>query len=163
MKVSCAIFAIKMPRKSISSFSKRAIALTVLSRLLYAISDRSFGFDEIRNIHQQILKQSLTENELASASDDFAIADIPWNRLLDSVAGNNACLRDLIRSGDFSVHEIRYMCAMMCGLTGKEYGLITGFRSHYNLSWSIRQKLALPSGATNLRNYLQKLSEKRPS
>lgn len=53
----------------------------------------------------------------------------------------------------------RYMSALICGLSGKEYELITGFRSHYNLSWSIRHKLGIPSKSTNLRNYLQKLSD----
>ena len=69
-------------------------------------------------------------------------------------------MRKIVESGKFTDNELQYMCALMCGLSGKEYELITGLRSQYNLSWSIRQKLGIPPKSTNLRNYLQSLPEK---
>lgn len=161
MKVSCAIFAIKMPYQSVLSLSKRGLALKVLSKLLYAIADNNNTTEELKLLHQKVLNESLILNELASDSGDdtFRIEDIPWERLLDAITNTNSTLKVLINLNQFSTHEIRYMCALICGLSGKEYELITGFRSHYNLSWSIRHKLGMSSKTTNLRNYLQKLSD----
>lgn len=161
MKVSCAIFAIKMPYQSVLSLSKRGLALKVLSKLLYAIADNNDTTEELKLLHQKVLNESLNLNELASDSGDdtFRIEDIPWERLLDAITNTNSTLKVLINLNQLSTHEIRYMCALICGLSGKEYELITGFRSHYNLSWSIRHKLGMPSKTTNLRNYLQKLSD----
>lgn len=161
MKVSCAIFAIKMPRQSALSLSKRGLALKVLSKLLYAIADNTTANEELKFLHQKILNESLTLNELASDSENeqFRIEEIPWERLLDTIANTNPTLKVFINLKRFSEHEIQYMCAMTCGLSGKEYELITGFKSQYNLSWSIRHKLGMPSKTTNLRNYLQKLSD----
>ncbi len=160
MKVSCVIFVIKMPRKSVLLLSKRGLALKVLSKLLYAIADNTTANEELKILHQKILDDSLTRNELAvdSKNDMFCIDEVPWERLLDTIANNNPTLKVFINLQQFSTHEIRYMCAMICGLSGKEYELITGFKSQYNLSWSIRHKLGMSSKTTNLRNYLQKLS-----
>ncbi len=69
-------------------------------------------------------------------------------------------MRGYVESGQFPQKELRYMCDLICGHSGKEYGLITGFKSQYNLSWSIRQKLGIPAKSTNLRNFLQNLPEK---
>ncbi len=161
MKVSCAIFVIKMPYQKVLSLSKRGLALKVLSKLLYAIADNKDNYEELKILHQKILNESLSLNELASSSEDdtFRIEEIPWERLLDAITNTNPILKVLINLKQFSTHEIRYMCALMCGLSGKEYELITGFKSQYNLSWSIRHKLGMPSKTTNLRNYLQKLSD----
>lgn len=161
MKVPCAIFVIKMPYQNVLSLSKRGLALKVLSKLLYAIADNKGNNEELKFLHQKILNESLNLNELASDSgnDTFQIEEIPWERLLDAITNTTPTLKVFINLNRFSAHEIRYMCALTCGLSGKEYELITGFKSHYNLSWSIRHKLGIPAKTTNLRNYLQKLSD----
>ncbi|MDE6445096.1 MAG: hypothetical protein K2K64_11875 [Muribaculaceae bacterium] len=161
MKVSCAIFAIKMPNKNVLSLSKRGLALKVLSKLLYAIADNGRTHEELLHIHERLLNESLKVKELASdfGNDMFRMEEIPWERLLDTISKTNHTLKVLTNLNRFSIHEIRYMCALICGLSGKEYEHITGFKSHYNLSWSIRRKLGMPSKTTNLRNYLQKLSD----
>lgn len=89
----------------------------------------------------------------------FSLYDIPWESFLDDVTSNSPFLNKQAHIHHFSTQEIRYMRAMLCGSSGKEYGLITGFKSHYNLSWSIRNKFGLPHKSTNLRIFLQKLSE----
>lgn len=150
-----------MPYQNVLSLSKRGLALKVLSKLLYAIADNNKANEELKILHQKVLNEFLNLNELASNSEDdtFRIEEIPWERLLDEITNTNSILKVLINLNQFSTHEIRYMCALICGLSGKEYELITGFRSHYNLSWSIRHKLGMPSKTTDLRNYLQKLSD----
>ena len=161
MKVPCAIFVIKMPYQNVLSLSKRGLALKVLSKLLYAIADNKGNYEELKILHQKILNDSLSLNELASDSgnDTFRIEEIPWERLLDAITNTNPTLKVFINLNQFSAHEIRYMCALICGLSGKEYELITGFKSQYNLCWSLRHTLGIPSKTTNLRNYLQKLSD----
>lgn len=150
-----------MTRQSVSILSKRGLTLKVLSKLLYAITDNSINSEELKDIHQKVLNASLIQNEVRSDSknDSFNIAEIPWERILDAIANNNPLLRKFIESKTFSVQELRYMCAMVCGLSGKEYELITGFKSQYNLSWSIRQKIGMQPKTTNLRKFLQKLSD----
>lgn len=161
MKVSDIIFAIKMPRQSVKLLSRRGLALKVLSKLLYAIADNNGNNKELTILHQKILNESLSHNELTSdlENDTFQMEEIPWERFLDVITNTNPTLKVFIHLKQFSTHEIRYMCALICGLSGKEYELITGFKSQYNLSWSIRHKLGIPSKTTNLRNYLQKLSD----
>ena len=150
-----------MTRQSVSILSKRGLTLKVLSKLLYAITDNSINSEELKDIHQKVLNASLMQNEVVSDSkkDPFNIADIPWERILDAIANNNPFLRKFIEANTFSAQELRYMCAMFCGLSGKEYELITRFKSQYNLSWSIRQKIGMRPKTTNLRKFLQKLSE----
>lgn len=150
-----------MPNQNVLSLSKRGLTLKVLSKLLYAIADNNNTTEELKLLHQKVLNESLNLNELASDSGDdtFRIEEIPWERLLDAITNTNSTLKVLISLNQFSTHEMRYMCALICGLSGKEYELITGFKSQYNLSWSIRHKLGMPSRTTNLRNYLQKLSD----
>lgn len=150
-----------MPYQNVLALSKRGLALKVLSKLLYAIADNKDTNKELKFLHQKILNESLSLNELASDSenDTFRIEEIPWERLLDAITNTNPTLKVFINLNQFSTHEIRYMGALTCGLSGREYELITGFKSHYNLSWSIRHKLGIPSKTTNLRNYLQKLSD----
>ena len=150
-----------MPRQNVLSLSKRGLALKVLSKLLYTLADNNQTSEELILLHQKILNESLRLKELASDSgnDTFRMEEIPWKRLLDAIAGTIPILKVFIELNRFSVHEIRYMCALICGLAGKEYEIMTGFRSHYNLSWSIRHKLGMPSRTTNLRNYLQRLSD----
>lgn len=150
-----------MPRRSVLLLSKRGLALKVLSKLLYAIADNTATNEELKTLHQKILDESLCLNELASDSgnNNFRVEEIPWERILDAIVSTNPTLKVFINLNRFSVHEIRYMCALICGLSGKEYELITGFKSQYNLSWSIRHKLGMVSKTTNLRNYLQKLSD----
>lgn len=159
MKVSCAIFATKMPHQNVLSLSKRGLALKVLSKLLYAIADNNGANEELKFLHQKILNESLNPNKLTSKpeNDTFQIEEIPWGRFLDAITNTNSTLTEFLNQKRFSVQEIRYMCALMYGLSGKEYELITGFKSQYNLSWSIRHKLGMPSKTTNLRNYLQVL------
>ncbi len=76
MKVSCAIFVIKMPYQNVLSLSKRGLALKVLSKLLYAIADNKGNNEELKILHQKILNESLNLNELASDSgnDTFRIS-----------------------------------------------------------------------------------------
>ena len=160
MKVACAIFAIKMSYQNVLSLSKRGLALKVLSKLLYAIADNNGVNEELKLLHQKILNDFLNLKEQTSnlENDIFRIEEIPWKNLLDKISRTNTTLKAFTNLNRFSAHEIRYMCALMCGLSGKEYELITGFKSQYNLSWSIRHKLGLPSKTTNLRNYLQNIS-----
>lgn len=147
-----------MPRKSITSLSQRGIALTVLSKLLYAIADTSSYCDEIKSFHHKLLDESLkSERPCSSDEQPFSLKDIPWDRLLDSISASNPVVRSYAENGNFTEHELRYMSAMICGLSCKEYGIITGFTSHYNLSWSIRQKVGMSPKTTNLRNFLQDL------
>ncbi len=150
-----------MPRQNALSLSKRGLALKVLSKLLYTLTDNNPTTEELILLHQKILNESLRLKESASDSvnDTFRMEEIPWERLLDTITCTLPTLKVLIDLNRFSVHEIRYMCALICGLSGKEYELVTGFKSHYNLSWSIRHKLGMPSRTTNLRNYLQRLSD----
>ena len=131
--------------------TKREVALTVLSKLLYAMTADMKGSEEIKASHQTILKEYVEKNHGAKSKRKE-------NNILDSIASGNPFLRRYIESDRFSKTEIRYMCAMLCGLSGKEYGLITESRSHYNISWSIRQKFGLPPKTTNLRIFLQNLS-----
>jgi len=88
MKVPCAIFVIKMPYQNVLSLSKRGLALKVLSKLLYAIADNKGNYEELKILHQKILNDSLSLNELASDSgnDTFRIEEIPWERLLDAIS-----------------------------------------------------------------------------
>lgn len=148
-----------MPRRSITSLSQRCIALTGLSKLLYAIVDISSYYDEIKSFHHKLLDESLkSENPCSSETQPFSLKEIPWDRLLDSIIASNPVIRFYAETGNFTGQELRYMSAMICGLSGKEYGIITGFTSHYNLSWSIRQKVGMSPKTTNLRNFLQDLA-----
>lgn len=151
-----------MPRKDISLLSPRELAFTVLSKLLYHIATKSLGMEEIvshhRNILQFYLNQDIGQTNTSNITE-FSIYDIPWGNILDGIASKNTFLNKQIHTRQFTTHEIRYMCAMLCGLSGKEYGLITGFKSHYNLSWSIRNKFGMSPKSTNLRIFLQKLSD----
>lgn len=147
-----------MPRTNISSLPQRAIALTVLSKLLYALADKSGASDMVTTYHRRILADTIADDDLHERNqicDSFSISDIPWLELLDQIANHSVRLRGICATNNFTRQEIRYMTAMACGLTGKEYGLITGFKSHYNLSWSIRHKLGLPEKTSNLRLILQ--------
>lgn len=147
-----------MPRINISSLPPRAIALTVLSKLLYALADKSGASDEVTTYHKRILADTIADDDLHERTqicDSFSIRDIPWLELLDQIASHIVRLQNISATNNFTRQEIRYMTAMACGLTGKEYGLITGFKSHYNLSWSIRHKLGLPEKTSNLRLILQ--------
>lgn len=151
-----------MPRQDISLLSSRELALTVLSKLLYHIVTKSVDMEEIVLHHKNILQYYIDQgiNHIHSSNiTEFSIHDIPWGDILDALASKNTFLRKQIHTHQFSTHEIRYMCALLCGLSGKEYGLITGFKSHYNLSWSIRNKFGIPPKSTNLRIFLQKLSD----
>lgn len=51
--------------------------------------------------------------------------------------------------------EINYCCLYIIGLSGKEISLYMESSSHYNLSSSIRKKLALGPQDTNLSIYLK--------
>lgn len=151
-----------MPRKSISSLSPRELALVVLSKFLSAVSGRSSYANEIKSNHQKVLNEFQKENGNSSngdRKDTFSVKDIPWGSLLDLISQNHPFIKTYVQSGNFSTQEIRYMCAMMCGLSGKEYEKITGKRSHYNISWSIRHKLGIPFKETNLRLFIRNLSE----
>lgn len=152
-----------MPRKSISSLSPRGLAMVVLSKLLYVISGSSPHANEIKVNHQKVLNELQTERGETSYdtnTDKFSIKDIPWDHLLDLISQNHPLIIRYVKTGNFTNQEIRYMCAMMCGLSGKEYGRISGIRSHYNLSWSIRHKLGMPFKETNLRLFLRNLAER---
>ena len=154
-----------MPKKNISTLPPRAIALTVLSKLLYALADESGASQEVTIYHKNMLVDTIAEYDLYGRSDEgysFLITDIPWLQILDQIANHFVQLQKIRASHDFTQQEVRYLAAMACGLTGKEYGLITGFKSHYNLSWSIRQKLGLPERTSNLRLFLQGALTKAP-
>lgn len=150
-----------MPRINVSSLPPRAIALTVLSKLLYALADKPGASDEITTYHKRILADTIADDDLHKRNqicESFSISYIPWLELLDKIASHIVRLREISTTNNFTPQEIRYMTAMASGLTGKEFGLITGIKSHYNLSWSIRHKLGLPEKKSNLRLVLQSLS-----
>lgn len=147
-----------MPKKNISTLPPRAVALTVLSKLLYALADESGASEGVKVYHKKMLVATIAEYDLYGRRDEgipFSFTDIPWLQILDQIANHFVLLREISASHDFTRQEVRYLAAMTCGLTGKEYGLITGFKSHYNLSWSIRHKLGLPQRSSNLRLFLQ--------
>ncbi|MDE6416154.1 MAG: hypothetical protein K2K68_03910 [Duncaniella sp.] len=148
-----------MPPKNISSYSERAVALIVLSKLLYGMASMSGDSAELRTVHHKLLIESVSTLKPDSALE---LSSIPWDRLFDSIVESIPYTITQRKSGWFTVNELRYMAAMLCGLSGKEFGLITGYRSHYNLSWNIRQKLNLTSSDTNLRQLLRKLSKNAP-
>lgn len=151
-----------MPRKSISSLSPRELALVVLSKFLYAISGRLSYANEIKFIHQKVLNEfhmGSVNSSNEDCGDSFSVKEIPWGKLLDLISQNHPFIKQYAQSGNFSPQEVRYMCAMMCGLSGKEYEKITGKRSHYNISWSIRHKLGIPFKETNLRLFIRNLAE----
>ena len=153
-----------MSRKSITTLSKRGIALTIISKLLYGVGDKSTHTEELTTLYQSLLQLSGLNDEACDASvdssDPFSLSEIPWENILNSITADSRAMRKFVESGEFTDKELQYMCALMCGLSGKEYELITGLRSQYNLSWSIRQKLGVPPKSTNLRNFLQNLPEK---
>ncbi|MBD5279728.1 MAG: hypothetical protein HDS35_04215 [Bacteroides sp.] len=153
-----------MSRKSITTLSKQGIALTIISKLLYGVGDKSPHAEELSTLYQSLLRLSGLSDETCDASvdssDPFSLSEIPWENILDSITADSLAMRKFVESGKFTDKELQYMCALMCGLSGKEYELITGLRSQYNLSWSIRQKLGIPPKSTNLRNFLQNLSER---
>ena len=147
-----------MPRKSVLQISKKGLALKVLSKLLYAIIGMDTDNEELIDLHKRLLNEFISIRETDAGDVHFDMAEIPWERLLNKAAAAIPTLKILISPEQrFSAHELQYICAMLCGLTGKEYEIITGFKSQYNLSWSIRHKLGIPSKTTNLRNYLQEL------
>lgn len=150
-----------MPRKDISLLSERELALIVLSKLLYSIARQSSGMEEIVSNHRSLLIDYMDKGiDISDTSDTppFSIRDIPWESILDTLSAQSDFLNRLKHEHQFSTQEIRYMCAMLCGLSGKEYGLVTGLKSHYNISWTIRHKLGIAPKTTNLRISLQKLS-----
>lgn len=149
-----------MSHKSISNLTSREAALIILSKLLYATS-KDYGVADIICFHKKTLNSCLGLSQRMPEGqeiDNFSLLSIPWTDLLSSIANRTPFLKAHIQSKQFSEREILYMCAMLCGLSGIEYRMITGYRSHYNLSWLIRQKLGLPPKSTNLRIFLQKLS-----
>ncbi len=150
--------------KSISNLSNRGVALTILSKLLLGVGDKKAVAEELKTLYDGLFKLTDldTRSCLASAdsADTFSLDEIPWEKILDAMVADSHTMRGYVESGQFPQKELRYMCALMCGLSGKEYGLITGFKSQYNLSWSIRQKLGIPAKSTNLRNFLQNLPKK---
>lgn len=149
-----------MSRKSVLSLSRRGLALKVLSKLLYAVADHPAANEDLKVLHMKILDEYMSAYELAIDSEikQFTMGEIPWDRLLDTIANTDSRLKPFIDSDRFTMHELRYICAMICGLSGREYQLVTGCKSQYNLSWSIRQKLGMLPKTTNLRIYLKKLS-----
>lgn len=154
-----------MSRKSVLSLSRRGLALKVLSKLLYAVADHPAANEDLKVLHMKILDEYMSAYELAIDSEikQFTMGEIPWERLFDTIANTDSRLKPFIGSDRFTMHELRYICAMICGLSGKEYQLVTGFKSQYNLSWSIRQKLGMLPKTTNLRNYLQNLTDFSPN
>ncbi len=109
---------------------RRNIALTILSKQLYAIVDHSSYYGEIISFHHKLLDKSLkSEKQRNSETKQFSLKEIPWDRLLDSITASNPVIRSYAETGNFTGHELRYMSAMICGLSGKEHGIITGFTS----------------------------------
>ena len=86
-----------MPRHSVTLLSKRGLALRILSKLLYAVTDHSVDISELKNLHQKILNESLNLHEIASDSEDdsFRIGEIPWLNILDTIADSNPLLVNL--------------------------------------------------------------------
>lgn len=94
-----------MPYQNVLSLSKRGLALKVLSKLLYAIADNNDANEELKFLHQKVLNETLSLNELASDSenDRFRIEEIPWERLLDAIT--NTTWRDRSMLGQHGSHK----------------------------------------------------------
>lgn len=152
-----------MPRKSISQLSGQMMALIILSKFLYGIVDSSIDAEKLILLHKQYISKLLSEATVSAifqTYDDIShIQELPWHSILHSMSISHPLIREFQHSGIYTPQEIGYICAMMCGLNSRDYGLITGYKSHYNLSLSIRRKLKMPHRSTNLRNFLQNVAK----
>ena len=151
-----------MARKRANLFSPLSITITVLTKLLYAITDTFVDSQELKTHHQVILKKLIeiveTEDKNCFVKNKICNS-IPWERILEQISKRFSLLNEFKTSDNFTQKEINYMCAMMCGVTGKEYEIVTGLKSHYNLSWSIRRKIGMSKNSTNLGLYLKNISK----
>lgn len=151
-----------MARKKADLFSPLGITIIVLTKLLYAITDTFVDLQDLKIQHQFILKDliEIVERGDKNCFDKRRIFDsIPWEKIMEQISKKFLLLNEFKTSGNFTQKEINYMCAMMCGVTGKEYELVTGIKSHYNISWSIRRKIGMSKNSTNLGFYLKNLAK----
>lgn len=150
-----------MPDKSTVSYSEEATIIKVLSKFLYDHIDDNPTSNDIKRYHHSFINKYMSNSVLMSDSGNntITIESIPWASLLDRMAKEHPFLKVLTKKVQLSNNEILYICAMLYGISSKEYGMITGVKSHYNISWSIRLKLKIPPKSTNLRNYLKRLQE----
>lgn len=144
------------------SISKESTELVVLSKLLYFLTSTIVNCTEIQLLHKTLLLEELSYEKEKRKGDvsenrNLVYRSIPWDRLLEIIVDNMDFLNKIKHTGvNFSKREILYMCALICGVTGREYEIITGLKSHYNLSYSIRRKLKVPRNSTNLGIYLKR-------
>lgn len=155
-----------MQRKSVTTLTHRQLAMQVLSKILYFLAGCAPHSEEVQRLHKNIMKESFqteTSNADVSKSGDdfesFSVRSIAWDDIFDAIAEEDIFMKRQMASGRFTKNEIRYMTAMLCGLSGMEYGLISGRSGHYNLSWTVREKLGIPQKSTNLRLALQRMAE----
>ena len=162
IKVLLDIFVIKMPRRKAELLSTMGITINVLTKLLYSITDTFVDSQELKIQHQVILKELIeiveTEYKYCFVKNKMCNS-IPWERILEQISKRFSFLNEFKTSDNFTQKEINYMCALMCGVTGKEYEIVTGLKSQYNLSWSIRRKIGMSKNSTNLGLYLKSLAK----
>lgn len=147
-----------MPRRKAELFSPLGITINVLTKLLYAVTDSLVDSQELKVQHRTILNDLIDMVEIGNNNCIYKnniFHFIPWEKILEEISNKFSLLNEFKTSGNFTQKEINYMCAMMCGVTGKEYELVTGLKSHYNLSWSIRRKLGMHKNSTNIGLYLK--------
>lgn len=136
------------------------ISINVLTKLLYAITEESIELQELMIQYCRILNKLtgyIKTKENYYLETDTIYNSIPWEKILEQSSKKFSLLNKFKSSGEFSQKEINYMCAMLCGITGKEFEIVTGLKSHYNISWTIRRKLGMHKNTTNLGLYLKSI------
>lgn len=149
-----------MARRKAELLSTLGITINVLTKLLYAITDTFVDSQELKIQHQVILNEliEIVERGDKNCFDKNRIYNfIPWDKILEQISNRFSVLNEFKTSGIFLQKEINYMCAQMCGITGKEFEIVTGLKSHYNMSWSIRRKIGMAKNSTNLGLFLKSL------
>lgn len=130
-----------MDRSTLTLLGERHLMLE--KTIIPFIPESTFNTPEVA----QKLKQA------ESTRKDFIID------VLEAFLSNNTKFVDSLKSFNLTSSELNYCCLLTLGLRGKEIGILTGNRNHYNKSSAIRQKLELSPADTNLGNHLRNLYE----
>jgi hypothetical protein len=126
-----------MDRSTLALLGERHLMLE--KTIIPLIPDSTFIAPEVA----QKLKQA------ESTRNDFII-DVQ-----EAFLTNNTRFFEYLKPFGLTRSELNYCCLLTLGLRGKEIGIMTNNRNHYNNSSLIRQKLGLTPNDTNLGNYLR--------
>ena len=151
-----------MSRRKADLSTPLEISINVLTKLLNTITERSLELQELKIQYCKILNNLIgyvKTKDNNYLQNDIIYNSIPWEKILEQSSKNFSLLNKFKSTGEFSQKEINYMCAMLCGITGKEFEIVTGLKSHYNISWTIRRKLGVKKNSTNIGTYLKSLYE----